>query len=186
MRIVTYSSYGSADVLRVEGLEKPTAGAGEVLVKVRAATVNPADWHFMTGEPNLLRLRAGALRPRGMRLGIDLAGQVEAIGGGVTDFKPGDAVFGAVRGSWADYVVARAELLVPKPARLSFAQAAAVPLAGLIRGTSSWCARSGLSTSSITRARTLRGAVPTMWSSTASANACLRHRDGHCAEAALM
>ena len=94
MKAIVYHSYGSPDVLRYEDIDKPTAGDDQVLIKVRAASVNPPDWHFMKGTPYLLRLHAGLRKPKDIRLGIDLAGQVEAVGKSVTQFKPGDEVFG--------------------------------------------------------------------------------------------
>jgi NADPH:quinone reductase-like Zn-dependent oxidoreductase len=103
----------------------------QVLVKVRACSLNPVDWHYMRGEPRLMRLGSGWSRPKLPRIGIDLAGVVESVGRNVTQFKSGDEVFGACRGALADYVCTTADSLVLKPAKLSFEQAAAVPVAGL-------------------------------------------------------
>src|SRR6476619_8390708 len=88
MKAIVYREYGSTDVLRYEDVEKPTPGDGEVLIRVRAAAVNPYDWHFMRGEPYVVRLMAGPGKPKLPRLGVDLAGEIEAVGKGVTEFKP--------------------------------------------------------------------------------------------------
>jgi NADPH:quinone reductase-like Zn-dependent oxidoreductase len=92
MKAIVYHSYGSPDVLRYEDIDKPTAGDDQVLMKVRAASVNPHDWHTMRGTPYILRMQAGLRKPKGVRLGIDVAGQVEAVGRNVTQFKTGDEV----------------------------------------------------------------------------------------------
>jgi NADPH:quinone reductase-like Zn-dependent oxidoreductase len=131
MKVIVYHNYGSPDVLKCEELEKPTAGDHEVLIKVRAASVNPLDWHFMRGAPYVVRIAAGLSQPKNTRLGVDLAGQVEAAGRNVTRFQPGDEVFGAIRGAFAEYVCAPEKALAPKPANLTFEQAAAVPVAGV-------------------------------------------------------
>ena len=130
MKAVIYSNYGSPDVLRWEEMEKPVAADKEVLIKVRAASVNPLDWHFLRGTPYFLRLMAGLRKPKETRVGVDVAGQVEAVGSHVTQFKPGDAVFGSCRGAFAEYVCAAESALVLKPVHLTFEQAAAVPVAG--------------------------------------------------------
>ena len=132
MRAVVYHCYGPADVLRVEELAKPQPHDNELLVKVRAASVNPLDWHFMRGTPYIVRLDAGVGKPKETRLGVDYSGTVEAVGKDVTQFKPGDAVFGGRDGAFAEYVAVRADRsVVPKPDNISFEQAAAVPIAGL-------------------------------------------------------
>jgi NADPH:quinone reductase-like Zn-dependent oxidoreductase len=131
MKAIVYDKYGSPEVLKCEEVEKPTAGNGEVLIKVRAASVNPYDWHFMRGLPYLVRLMAGLARPKQRRLGMDGAGYVEAVGRNVTQFKAGDAVFGACRGSFAEYACAPERALARKPDSLTFEQAATVPIAGL-------------------------------------------------------
>ena len=134
MKAIVCPRYGTAEVLRYEEVEGPTAGDDEVLVNVRAASVNPLDWRFMRGEPYLIRAMAGLRKPRDARLGADLAGQVEAVGRNVTQFRPGDAVFGAIGprlGTFAEYVCAREGDLAPKPANLTFEQAAAVPVGAL-------------------------------------------------------
>ena len=132
MKAIVYYSYGSPDVLKCEEIEKPTAGDNEVLIKVRAASVNPLDWRLMRGKPLFVRLAIGGLRkPKITRLGVDLAGQVEAVGRNVTQFQPGDEVFGACHGAFAEYVCAIEDKLALKPANISFEDAAAVPVAAL-------------------------------------------------------
>jgi len=131
MKAIVYRRYGSPDVLRCEEIERPAAGDGEVLIKVCAASVNPADWHFMRASPYVVRAMTGWSKPRNTRLGADVAGQVEAVGRNVTQFRPGDEVFGTSRGSFAEYVCAAQDRLARKPANLTFEQAAAVPLAGI-------------------------------------------------------
>jgi len=129
MKAVVYSNYGSPDVLKCEEIEKPTAGDNEVLIRVRAASVNPYDWHFMRGTPYMVRIMAGLLKPKDKRLGVDVAGQVEAVGENVTQLKPGDEVFGACRGAFAEYACASESALVQKPDNVTFEQAASVPIA---------------------------------------------------------
>src|SRR5207247_3513988 len=132
MKAIVYHAYGSPDVLRCEEAEKRTPGDDEVLIKVRAASVNPYDWHFMRGMPYFVRIAAGLLKPKDSRLGVDVAGQVEAVGKNVTQFRPGDEVFGWRAGSLAEYVRGGPKsFLVPKPTGLTFEQAAAVPMAGV-------------------------------------------------------
>jgi NADPH:quinone reductase-like Zn-dependent oxidoreductase len=130
MKAIVYHNYGSPDVLKCEEIEKPTAGDDEVLIKVRAASVNPLDWHFMRGDPFIVRLMIGGLlKPKFTRLGRDVAGTVEAVGRNVPQLKPGDEVFGVCRGAFAEYVCASEKLLTRKPANISFEDAAAVPVA---------------------------------------------------------
>jgi NADPH:quinone reductase-like Zn-dependent oxidoreductase len=131
MSAVVFCSYGGPEVLRLVQLEKPVAGDSQVLVRVHAASVNPLDWHGMRGTPYVMRLDAGLRVPAVTRLGVDFAGTVEAVGSAVTRFRPGDEVFGARTGALAEYVVAREDRVVAKPANLSFEQAAAVPVAAL-------------------------------------------------------
>jgi NADPH:quinone reductase-like Zn-dependent oxidoreductase len=131
MKAIIYRDYGPPEVLRCVEIEKPGPREHEVLIRVRAASANPIDWHFMRGEPRILRLGAGLGRPRNPRLGFDVAGEVESIGPNVTRFKPGDEVFGACRGAFAEYVCVSERTLVAKPAEVSFEQAAAVPVAAL-------------------------------------------------------
>ncbi len=131
MKAVVYYNYGSPDVLRCEEIEKPTAGDNEVLIKVRAASVNALDWRLMRGKPLFFRLMIGGLRkPKNTRPGRDAAGQVEGVGRNITQFKPGDEVFGACPGAFAEYVCAVEDRLALKPANISFENAAAVPVAG--------------------------------------------------------
>jgi NADPH:quinone reductase-like Zn-dependent oxidoreductase len=131
MRAIVYRRYGPPDVLQCEEVEKPTVGDNQVLIKVRAASVNPYDWHFMRGEPYLLRLMAGPRKPRDTRLGVDVAGEVEAVGTNVTRFKPGDQVFGMGRGAFAEYACAAESALVMKPENVTFEQAASAGIAAL-------------------------------------------------------
>ncbi|HEY8265843.1 MAG TPA: NAD(P)-dependent alcohol dehydrogenase [Steroidobacteraceae bacterium] len=132
VKAIVHCDYGLADVLKLENIEKPVAGEGQILVRVRAASVNPLDWHYMRGTPYVMRLSTGLRRPSEIRLGVDYAGTVEAVGPGVTRFKPGDEVFGARTGAFGEYVTAKADGSVAlKPASLSFEQAAAVPVAAV-------------------------------------------------------
>src|SRR5438477_5854696 len=130
MKAIIYHNYGSPDVLKCEEIEKPTAGDDEVLIKVRAASVNPVDRLFR-GTPYLVRLLTGLRKPKDTRLGRDVAGQVEAVGRNVTQFKPDDEVFGACRGAFAEYACASERALVVKPDNVTFEQAASVPVAAL-------------------------------------------------------
>jgi NADPH:quinone reductase-like Zn-dependent oxidoreductase len=130
MKAIIYRSYGSADVLHCEDVEKPAPLDDEVLVRIRAAAANPLDYHFMSGA-YLMRPMTGLRRPKLTRPGTDLAGVVEAVGRNVTRFKVGDAVFGVGRGAFAEYVCTAEHRLALKPANLTFEQAAALPVAGL-------------------------------------------------------
>jgi NADPH:quinone reductase-like Zn-dependent oxidoreductase len=133
MKAIAYEEYGSADVLQLKDVRRPEVEDGKVLVRVRAASANPADWHYMTGIPYIARLTATGLRkPKQSVLGLDVAGEVEAVGSGVTRFRPGDAIFGSVaEGGFAEYVSAPEKLLALKPKNLDFQQAATVPLAAV-------------------------------------------------------
>jgi NADPH:quinone reductase-like Zn-dependent oxidoreductase len=132
MKAIVYRCYGSPEVLRYEDIAKPTPADKQVLVRVHAASVNPLDWHYMTGTPYIMRLDAGLGAPKDPRMGVDFAGTVEAVGKDVTRFKPGDEVFGARDGAFAEYVVVReAGAMVLKPVNVSFEQAASVPIAGI-------------------------------------------------------
>src|SRR5438132_78847 len=131
MKAITYHRYGSPDVLEYEDIEKPAPGDNEVLIKVRAASVNPFDWHFMRGSPYFLRIVAGLRKPKMTRLGVDVAGQVEAVGRNVTQFKPGDEVFGVCREAFAEYARTSESSLVMKPGNVTFEQAASVPVAAI-------------------------------------------------------
>jgi NADPH:quinone reductase-like Zn-dependent oxidoreductase len=130
MKAVVYHEYGSADVLRYEDVEKPTAGDNEVLMRVRAAAANPLDWRLMSGRPSILRLFFGLHKPKLTRPGRDVAGHVEAVGRNVTRFKPGDEVLGVCLGAFAEYACASESKLVIKPDGVTFEQAASVPVAG--------------------------------------------------------
>jgi NADPH:quinone reductase-like Zn-dependent oxidoreductase len=132
MKAIIYCDYGTAEVLKLEDVEKPAPDDDQVLVKIRAAAINPLDWHYMRGTPYIMRLSAGLRKPKEIRLGVDYAGTVEAVGKNVTQFKPGDDVYGARDGALGEYVVARADRsVVLKPANLSFDQAAGVPVAAV-------------------------------------------------------
>ncbi|MEO1351030.1 MAG: NAD(P)-dependent alcohol dehydrogenase [Cyanobacteria bacterium J06635_15] len=132
MKAVTYTKYGPPEVLQLQSVQKPIPGDNEVLIKIRAAAANPLDWHFMRAAPFIIRFISGLLKPRHQILGADIAGQVEAVGGNVKQFKVGDEVYGGIsRGGFAEYVCETEDKLVLKPANLSFEQAAAVPIAGL-------------------------------------------------------
>src|SRR5262249_352796 len=125
MKAIVYCDYGPPDVLRLEEVEKPTPADDEVLVRVRAASVNPLDWHYVRGAPYLMRLSTGLRRPKVIRLGVDFSGTVEAVGRSVTRFKLGDAVFGGKRGAFAEYVCVRESAgLALKPSKLTFEEAA--------------------------------------------------------------
>jgi len=127
MKAIVYRSYGSPDVLELTDIEKPAVADDAVLVRVRAASVNALDWHGMRGQPFLVRMEDGLRRPKVGALGVDAAGHVEAVGKNVTHVQPGDEVFGARTGAFAEYVSGRN--FVAKPAGLTFEQAAAIPVA---------------------------------------------------------
>jgi NADPH:quinone reductase-like Zn-dependent oxidoreductase len=132
MRAVVQCEYGPPEILRVQEVEKPTPADDQVLVRVRAASVNPLDWHLLRGTPYIGRLAMGLRKPKATRVGVDFAGTVEAVGAKVTRFKPGDEVFGGRTGSLAEYVVVReGRAIVAKPANLTFEEAAAIPVAGV-------------------------------------------------------
>ena len=133
MKAIIYTKYGPPDVLQLKEVEKPAPKDNEVLVKVHAASVNPLDWHFMRGEPFLVRLMVGGLlKPKKKILGADIAGRVEAVGRNVKQFQPGDEVFGGNGvGGFAEYVCLTEDSLALKPANISFEEAAAVPVAAL-------------------------------------------------------
>ena len=134
MKAIVYRSFGSPDVLRLEEIEKPVPDDNQVLIRVRAASVNPLDWHYMEGTPYLARMMGfGLLKPKVIRLGVDYAGTVEAVGKNVKQFKPGDDVFGGKTGAFAEYVTVLAAdgAVVLKPANLTFEQAASLPIAAI-------------------------------------------------------
>lgn len=134
MKAIVFDHYGPPEELKVLDVPVPLPKAHEVLIQVRAASVNAADWHIMRADPFFARLMSGLFKPKCERLGADVAGVVEAVGSAVTRFKAGDEVFGSLVlnawGSYAEKACAREDLLVLKPARTSFEEAAAVPLAG--------------------------------------------------------
>lgn len=131
MKAIVYHEYGSPDVLKCEEIEKPVPKDDEVLIKVRAAAVNPLDWRLMKGEPRALRIMPRLLKMPIGRPGVDVAGEVEAVGRNVKQFKPGDAVFGAARGGFAEYACTRDSRIAMKPDNVTFEQAASVNVAGL-------------------------------------------------------
>jgi NADPH:quinone reductase-like Zn-dependent oxidoreductase len=132
MRAIVQDTYGPADVLELREIERPEVGENDVLVRVRAAGSGPDVWHIMTGQPYMARAALGFRRPKVRVRGWDVAGTVEAVGASVTDFRPGDEVMGVAEGgSFAEYAVTSPDKLVPKPANLSFEQAAALPISGV-------------------------------------------------------
>ena len=132
-----YTRYGPPDVIEVNDLDKPVPRDNEILIKVRAASVNPLDWKTMTGGPYIVRLLLGLRKPKIIQLDVDVPGQVEAVGGNVTQFKPGDAVFGTCRGAFAEYACTCGSARIMKPAlavkpdNVTFERAACAPIAGL-------------------------------------------------------
>jgi len=132
MKAIVQERYGSAAVLHSMDISKPVVADTEVLIRVGAAGVNPADWAIMSGLPYIARPVYGLRRPKQSVRGTDVAGVVEAVGSGVTRFKVGDEVFGSSEGSYAEYTAASQDLLALKPTNLTFEQAAAVPMAGTV------------------------------------------------------
>jgi NADPH:quinone reductase-like Zn-dependent oxidoreductase len=135
MKAFIYEKYGPPEVLRMAEVDKPAPKADEVLVQVLAVSVNPADWHSMRGKPQFSRATLGLLRPKHQLLGVDIAGKVETVGGGVTRFKPGDEVYANLLdhgyGGFAEFVSVPVDVMSLKPAPLSFEEAAAVPMAAV-------------------------------------------------------
>lgn len=129
MKAAICSRYGPPNVVQIKDVERPVPKDDEVLIKVRAASLNPADWHMKRGKPHIIRLMTGLRKPKHMQLGSDVAGEIEAVGRNVTEFKPGDKVFGSCRGAFAEYACALESALVKKPQNMTFEQAAAVPIA---------------------------------------------------------
>jgi NADPH:quinone reductase-like Zn-dependent oxidoreductase len=133
MKAFIYERYGPPETLRMAEVDKPAPGAGEVLVKVLAVSVNAADWHLVRGKPLFSRATLGLLRPKHQILGVDVAGQIEAVGSDVTRFKPGDEVYANLLdhgyGGFAEYVSVPVAVMASKPATLSIEEAAAVPMA---------------------------------------------------------
>jgi NADPH:quinone reductase-like Zn-dependent oxidoreductase len=135
MQAIVQDAYGSAAVFHLRPIEKPSIGEHDVLVRVRAAGVNPADWAITYGLPYIARPLYGLTKPKNPVRGTDVSGEVEAVGARVTRFRPGDAVFGwcgQLGGAFAEYAAVSKDALVPKPARLTFPQAAAIPMAGSV------------------------------------------------------
>jgi NADPH:quinone reductase-like Zn-dependent oxidoreductase len=133
MKAIVQDRFGPPDTLQLIDAQKPEIGPGEVLLKVHAAAVNPYDWHMLRGDPRIARLMGGVglTRPKARIAGVDVAGRVQDIGDNVHGLRPGDEVFGFARGAFAEYATADAALVVPKPAGLSFEQAAALPMAAV-------------------------------------------------------
>ena len=129
MKAIVYRKNGPPEVLALEEIERPAPGAREVLIKVYAAAVNPLDWHMLKGGPALMRMLMGGGKVK--HPGVDVAGVVEAVGPGVTQLKPGDAVFGCCKGAFAEYAIAQESALAAKPASASFEEAAAAPIGAL-------------------------------------------------------
>jgi len=132
MKAIVYTKYGSPDVLQLKDVEPPTPKDDEVLIKIRAASVNAYDWHFLTADIFLIRLMGGGLlKPKDSRLGADVAGRIETVGRNVKQFQPGDEVFGMVKGGFAEYASAPESALWLKPVNTSFDEAAAIPMAAI-------------------------------------------------------
>jgi NADPH:quinone reductase-like Zn-dependent oxidoreductase len=132
VKAIVYERYGKPDVLQLRDIDRPEVAEDGVLVRVHAASVNPVDWHMLTGMPYLARTQAGLRKPKTGRTGTDFAGTVEAVGANVTGFQPGDEVYGARNGALAEYVtVGEQRAIVRKPPNITFEQAAAVPVAAV-------------------------------------------------------
>ncbi len=129
MKAIVYRNYGPPDILRCEEIEKPVPKPNQVLLKIRAASLNPLDWHYMRGEPYIVRIILGLGHPKFTGLGMDVAGEIEAIGAQITQFKPGDAVFGSCRGAFAEYACTSEAALITKSENVTFEQAAGVRVA---------------------------------------------------------
>ncbi len=136
MKAITYTEYGTPDVIRIEDVEKPSPKDNEVLVKIHAVSLNAYDWHFLSADIFMMRLMGvGMFKPKNTRLGADFSGRVESVGKNVTQFKTGDEVYGDAaacgNGAFAEYKCVTENVLAPKPANRSFEEAAAVPMAAL-------------------------------------------------------
>jgi NADPH:quinone reductase-like Zn-dependent oxidoreductase len=166
MKAFVYQRYGPPQTLRMAEVDTPAPNAGEVLVKVLAASVNAADWHVLRGRPLFSRATLGLLRPRHQILGVDIAGQVEAVGGGVTRLQPGDPVYANLLdhgyGGFAEYAAVPEAVAWVKPANLSFEEAAAVPMAATtaLRACATTASSSPASRSSSTAVRAESAASP--------------------------
>jgi NADPH:quinone reductase-like Zn-dependent oxidoreductase len=136
VKAIVYTAYGTSDNFQLKEVDKPVIKENEVLVKVYASSINSWDWDMLKGKPFLVRLIGGLLKPKNKVLGADVAGVIEAVGSSVTDFKPGDEVFGDIAGAgfggYAEYVAVPEKLLAKKSSKMSFEQAAALPQAGLL------------------------------------------------------
>ncbi|NLF03678.1 MAG: NAD(P)-dependent alcohol dehydrogenase [Actinomycetales bacterium] len=130
MKAAVRHTYGPPSVIRIEDRPRPEPGEGEVLIRVAAAAANPLDWHFLRGAPRVMRLQSGLRRPKEVRLGQDVAGVIEAVGPGVTRWAVGDEVLGSCLGAYAEHAITGQDELVAKPAAMSFAEAAGLPVAG--------------------------------------------------------
>lgn len=131
MKAIVFDEYGSPDVLRFEEVDTPVVEDDQVLVRVRAASVNPLDWHNVRGEPYVMRAGGGLTKPKNNGLGADVSGLVESVGKNVTEFQPGDEVFGMSVRTLAEYVRVSRDGIVPKPTNLTFEQAAGVPVGAI-------------------------------------------------------
>lgn len=131
MQAVVYHRYGPPDVLELKEIEKPIVAADRILIRVRNASVNPYDWHFLRGTPFFIRLITGLFHPKSPRLGADVSGEVEAVGAQVTRFRQGDQVFGTCQGAFAQFASTSEKNLALKPARVTFEQAASLPIAAI-------------------------------------------------------
>jgi len=131
LHAILYRRYGGPEVLSYEETSTPAPADGEVLIRIRAASVNPYDCHFMRGSPRPLRVATGLRRPKDPRLGVDVAGDVEAVGRSVTELAVGDAVFGACRGAFAEYGCAKPASLARKPENVAYEPAASATIAGI-------------------------------------------------------
>ena len=131
MKAVVQDQYGTGEVLRLDEVPRPTIGDDDVLLRVRAAGINPADWFMLTGVPWVMRVGFGLGRPKQRIRGMDVAGIVEAVGGGVTDLRPGDEVYGSCDAALAEFARADPQMLAKRPEELSFEEAAALPMAAL-------------------------------------------------------
>lgn len=135
MKAIVYTRYGSPDDLELKEIDKPVPKDDEVLIKVHAVSINDWDWQLLNGSPFINRLINGLFKPKRSILGSDIAGQIETVGKNVKQFKPGDEVYGDLSGDWggfAEYVCARESFVALKPAEATFAEAAAIPQAGLL------------------------------------------------------
>jgi NADPH:quinone reductase-like Zn-dependent oxidoreductase len=136
MKASVYTEFGPPEVLRLKEVKKPSPKDNEVLIKIHAAALNQGDWYALIGKPFMVRITEGLLKPKNKILGMDVAGQIEAVGSNVKQFQPGDEVFGDIswcgKGGYAEYVCVPENLLALKPANISFEQAAAIPVSAVV------------------------------------------------------